>query len=350
MVDRAVDYWHNAAQLALARSAAAEAIDQLPRSGGPAEPARGARARPARTRFAGCAGRRIARAKGWGSPEMGRAYTRAYELCQAVDDVRQRVLPLWGFSFSREGAPSSTRARAGTGAAALGQAQEDVAVKLLVTGWSETSGFPCKLRCRAPFRRSDRNYDPTKHSSPIHVPSLRVMAGRALSLGHCCSRVYRIERPRKQNKRLTEARELGQRHSLAFGLHVNCLFHQVRGTQRWSRSAPRPWSHSPQSGATLTFMRRDILPTAGHAPPAASATRALRKCIVVWQRSRPEERRSRCPTSACLGRHMARARRPLEALPLLRTRSIASKSWRALVRGGVASPQGRGRALPERAR
>ena len=30
---------------------------------------------------------------------------------------------------------------------------------------------------------------------------------------------------------LTEARELGQGHSLAFGLHANCLFHQVRGNR-----------------------------------------------------------------------------------------------------------------------
>ena len=47
-------------------------------------------------------------AKGWGSPEMGRAYTRAHELCQTVDDVRQRVLTLYGLFIFRENRASST--------------------------------------------------------------------------------------------------------------------------------------------------------------------------------------------------------------------------------------------------
>jgi predicted ATPase len=89
LVDRAVRYWHNAAQVALARSAAAEAIDQLSRGleilqSLPEGPERDRRELDLQVAL----GSASLAAKGWGSREMGRAYTRAYELCHTVDDVR----------------------------------------------------------------------------------------------------------------------------------------------------------------------------------------------------------------------------------------------------------------------
>src|SRR5512132_1289814 len=86
LVDQAVRYWHNAAQLALARSAAAEAIDRLSRGleilhSLPEGPERDRQELDLQITL----GSASLAAKGWGSPEMGRAYTRAYELCHTVD-------------------------------------------------------------------------------------------------------------------------------------------------------------------------------------------------------------------------------------------------------------------------
>ena len=133
LVDQAVTYWHKAAQLALARSAAAEAIDQLSRGleilqSLPEGPERDRRELDLQVAL----GSASLAAKGWGSPEMGRVYTRAYELCQTVDDVRQRVLTLYGlFLFRENRAQLYDALELAEELLRLGQTQEDLAVKLV---------------------------------------------------------------------------------------------------------------------------------------------------------------------------------------------------------------------------
>jgi class 3 adenylate cyclase/predicted ATPase len=233
LVDRAVGYWHNVAQLALARSAAAEAIDQLSRGleilqSLPEGPERDRRELDLQVAL----GSATLAAKGWGSREMGRAYTRAYELCHTVDDVRQRVLTLYGLFIFRENRAQLYGAlELAEELLRLGHAQEDLAVKLLghrVMG--NVQVFLARFDASLPhLEEVILDYDPLKHSFPTHVPTDSRVSSRSfiawalLYLGHLDRALAEAEQA------LTEAREFGQQHSLAFGLHVNCLFHQVRG-------------------------------------------------------------------------------------------------------------------------
>jgi hypothetical protein len=63
---------------------------------------------------------------------MGRVYTRAYELCQTVDDVRQRVLTAYGlFLFHENRAQLYDALGLAQELLRLGQKQEDLAIKLV---------------------------------------------------------------------------------------------------------------------------------------------------------------------------------------------------------------------------
>jgi predicted ATPase/class 3 adenylate cyclase len=235
LVNQAVTYWHDAAQLALARSAAAEAVDRLSRGLEILQSLPEGCDRDRRELDLQVAlGSASLAAKGWGSRDMGRAYTRAYELCQVVDDAWQRVLTLYGLFIFRENRGQLNAALVvAEELLRLAQAQEDVAFKLLghrLIG--NVQVFLANFDAALPhLREAVVNYDPLKHSFPTHVPtdsrvsSRSFMAWALLYQGHLDGALAEAEQA------LTEAQELGQRHGLAFGLHVNCLFHQVRGNR-----------------------------------------------------------------------------------------------------------------------
>jgi predicted ATPase len=99
LADRAAAYWHEAAQLALARSAAAEAIAQLSRGldllqSLPDGPERDRRELDLQVAMGGAS----LAANGWGAPETGRAYARARELCERLGEIRQLFPVLWGLT------------------------------------------------------------------------------------------------------------------------------------------------------------------------------------------------------------------------------------------------------------
>jgi hypothetical protein len=63
---------------------------------------------------------------------MGRAYTRAYELCQTVDDMQQRGLVLQGlYAFRVNRAELHGALEMAQELLRLGETQEDLAVELL---------------------------------------------------------------------------------------------------------------------------------------------------------------------------------------------------------------------------
>ncbi len=322
LLNRAVGYWHSAAQLALARSAAAEAIDQLSHG---LKILQGLPKGHERDRLeldlqVGLGSASLA-AKGWGSQETGRAYTRAYQLCQTVDDVRQRVLTLYGLFIYRENrAQLYSALELAEELPCLGRAQEDVAVKVLghrVMG--NVQVFLARFDAALPhLEEVIFHYDPLKHGFPTHVPtdsrvsSRSFMAWTLLYKGHLDGAL------REAEQALREARELGQRHGLAFGLHVNCLFHQVRGNpalveERSSAlvalAAERGYPHVHATG---TFFH-------GWARAAGGAVdeglEEMRRGLAAKQAGGAE---IKVPYYlGVLGAAYARARRPEEALPLL---------------------------------
>ena len=322
MVDRAVEYWHKAAQLALARSAAAEAIDQLCRG---LEILRslpeGAERDSRELDLQVALGSASLAGKGWGSREMGRAYTRAYELCQAVDDVRQRGLTLHGlFAFRENRAQLYDALELAQELLRLGQTQEDLAVELLGhRAMGQVQLFLARFGAALPhLEEAILNYDPLKHSFPTHVPtdsrviSRSFIAWALLYLGHLDRALVEAEQA------LTEAREVGQRHGLAFGLHANCLFHQVRRNRALvedrssalvALSAERGYPHLHATGTFFHGWAR-----------AASGKRE--EGIAEMHRGLAAKQAGGAEIKVpyylgVLGTAYVRGRRPVEALPLL---------------------------------
>jgi class 3 adenylate cyclase/predicted ATPase len=322
LVEKAVGYWYSAAQLALARSAAAEAIDQLSRGleilqGLPEGHERDQRELDLQVGL----GSASLAAKGWGSRETGRAYTRAYELCQTVDDVRQRVLTLYGlFIFRENRAQLHSALELAEELLCLGRAQEDVAVKLLghrVMG--NVQVFLARFDAALPhLEEVILHYDPLKHGFPTHVPTDSRVSSRSFMAWALLYQGHLDRALREAEQALREARELGQRHGLAFGLHVNCLFHQVRGNRALveerssalvALAAERGYPHVHATG---TFFH-------GWARAAGGAVdeglEEMRRGLAAKQAGGAE---IKVPYYlGVLGAAYARARRPEEALPLL---------------------------------
>jgi predicted ATPase len=233
--EKAVDYWHRAGRQAMARSAMAEATVQLTQAlelltDLPAGPERDRQELDLQVALGGAS----LAAKGWGSPEMGRAYTRAHELCQTVGEVRQRVHTLYGlFIFRENRAELRVALELAQELWRVAQTQEDVAVKLLgrrVLG--NVLVFLADFEATLPhLREVVLQYDPVKHSFPIHIPTDSGVSGRSFMAWTLLYQGHMDEAFVEAEQALTEARELGQPHSLAFALHVNCLFHQVRGDE-----------------------------------------------------------------------------------------------------------------------
>jgi predicted ATPase/class 3 adenylate cyclase len=97
--DRAVDYWHKAGQKAMVRSAYVEAIAHL--NTGLAQlatlPETSARVQQDLDMQI-TLGRGLVAVKGYGAPEVGNAYSRAWVLCQQAGETLQTTPSLWGLS------------------------------------------------------------------------------------------------------------------------------------------------------------------------------------------------------------------------------------------------------------
>ncbi len=97
LIDRAIPYWQQAGQRAIQRSANVEAIAHLTKGLEVLDtlPDTPERARQELT-LQVALGAPLQATKGWAAPEMGKAYTRAQELCQQLGEVPQLFGVLWG--------------------------------------------------------------------------------------------------------------------------------------------------------------------------------------------------------------------------------------------------------------
>jgi predicted ATPase len=235
--------------------------------------------------------------------------------------VRQRALALHGLLIFRENRAQLYGAlELAQELLRLGQMQEDFAVKLLGhRNMGTVQVFLARFDAALPhLEEVIRNYDPLRHSFPNHVAtdsrvsSRSFLAWALLYLGHLDRALAEAEQA------LTDARELGHRHSLAFGLHVNCLFHQVRGNpalveERSSAlvalAAERGYPHLHATGtffhgwARAASGKRDEGIAEMHRGLAAKQAGGAEIKVPYYL--------------GVLGAAYARARRPVEALPLL---------------------------------
>ncbi|MGF9760120.1 adenylate/guanylate cyclase domain-containing protein [Microvirga sp. 0TCS3.31] len=230
--DKAVGYWQQAGQQAIQRSAMAEAVAHLTAAlellaGLPDSPEHQRKELDLQVTLGGA----LHTAKGWASPEMGAAYARACEIARQLGGAPQQFPALYGLV-----AFHTNRAELD---AALGVAEElyhlaegqDDAIKFL--GHRVMANV---LMYRGAFgaalphiEQVVGHYDPQKHGFPIYVPIDSRVNCRSFLAWIRLFQGYPDTALLESRQALAEARDLGHPHTLAFALHVNCLFHQVRG-------------------------------------------------------------------------------------------------------------------------
>ena len=235
LVEKAIEYWDKAGRLAVQRSTMAEAAAHFGKAlklltGLPRSPQRQSSELSLQLALAGA----LTAAKGWASPEAGGAYARARELCRDAPEGAQ-VATAWA------GAHSFLHNRAEIRAA------HELADELLVLSERRNYGdiklithrclgvsllFRAEInRALHHFRQALTFYNEARHRPPKltpHDPRVTCesfVAWTLLLLGQADEALAQSRRT------LAWARELSQPYTLAFALHVNCVFHQLRGDE-----------------------------------------------------------------------------------------------------------------------
>jgi class 3 adenylate cyclase/tetratricopeptide (TPR) repeat protein len=228
LTDEAIEWWDKAGQLAAGRSTMAEAavhfgkalqlVAGLPKS------------RPLRSRELalqlGLAATLMA-AKGWASPQAGDAYARARELCQEAPEGPQLVAALSGVStFLHNRAEFVAAGRVAEELLIVARRQSDRDAKLLA---HRACGL--NLLFRADFAGALRHFKQavtlyerpgtgSLMSPPVdpRIASQNFIPWSLLVLGHADQAIA------ESQQALAYARELSHPYTLAYALHVSCIF------------------------------------------------------------------------------------------------------------------------------
>jgi class 3 adenylate cyclase/predicted ATPase len=227
LVKKAVGYWLKAGELAIRRSATAEAIARLGKglelvAGLPDDPERASPELELRTALGGA----LITARGFGAPEVGDTHARARELCRALGRPPQLFPVLYGQYVFHVNRAELDRALA-IAEELLRAAQEQDEAAPLVMG-HRTVGFASFYRgepapAREHLERALALYDPQRHrSEAFHyvfdpfVASASCLSWALFALGH-------PEQGRaRADAALARARELTHPASLAFALFFAC--------------------------------------------------------------------------------------------------------------------------------
>jgi class 3 adenylate cyclase/predicted ATPase len=233
MLEKAIAYWDKAGRSAVQRSTMAEAaahfgkalklIANLLKS-----PEQESHERSLQLALAGA----MTAAKGWASPEAGEAYARARELCRDAPEGAQ-VATAWSgaYSFLHNSAEIRAAHELADELLVLSERRNDSDTKLIAHRSLGISllfraQFSCALRH---LRQTLDFYNQAEHRPPkltphdVRVTSESFIAWILLLLGQPDEALAQSRRA------LAWARELSHPYTLAFALHVNCVFHQLRG-------------------------------------------------------------------------------------------------------------------------
>src|SRR5882724_7889515 len=226
LVEKAIEFWDKAGRLAVQRSTMAEAaahfgkalilLASLPKS-----PQRRSSELSLQLALAGA----LYTAKGWASPQAGEAYARARELCREAPEGAELAIALNGaHSFLHNRAEIRAAHQLADELVVLSERRNDSDTKLITHKCLGVSHL-----FRAEFSHALHFYNRDVHRSPwltphdMSVNCESFIAWILLLLGQGDQALAQSRRA------LAWARELSHPTTLAFALHVNCVFHQLRG-------------------------------------------------------------------------------------------------------------------------
>jgi predicted ATPase len=235
LAEKAIDYWNQAGQRAVNRSAAVEATAHFTKAltllaGFPEGEQRDRRELALQLALAGAA----VTGWGWASSAAGDAYTRARTLCLRGGDLREIAAALAGvFSFRANRAEIALARKLAEELLEVAKLQDDsagiarvfghraVGISLLFQG-NSTGALPH-------LRRVIALYDPASHRSLAISPYDARVTCQGFTAWILLFQGYPDQGRRESERALADARALGHPHTLAFALHTSCLLCQFRG-------------------------------------------------------------------------------------------------------------------------
>ena len=237
LIERAVDYWFAAGERALHKSANVEAIKHLSRGiqllmSLPDTPERQRK----ELRFQTTLGLALTATKGWAAPEVAQAYSRADELCQALNDSVERfkiVLGLWNFHAGRG---ETHRARELSDELfRLAEQQDDDELRLQAhhSVWGSVTWHGEFTVSREHIEQGMAMYSPAKHGSHAliyggHDPGVCGWVHGGVDLWFLGYPDQAAEHVRRS---VLLAEEIAHPPSLGHALHFGLLCHQLRGDE-----------------------------------------------------------------------------------------------------------------------
>ena len=234
-VEKAIAYRLKAGELGIRRSALAEAVAQLTIGlellGDLLD---GLERRKLELQLQLALARALLASKGLSSAEMGRAYARARELSHEVGEARQAFSALQGLFGLHHNLANLEESRSiADEALRLAGRENDPAFEAMALRMAGVAAlFEARFAAAvAQLERALSIYDRLGHGSLDLLPfDARIMSGSFLAWALLCD--GRSDTAlRRSNDALSTAHELSHPYTLAFALHVNCVFHQLRDNQ-----------------------------------------------------------------------------------------------------------------------
>ncbi|NOJ45398.1 adenylate/guanylate cyclase domain-containing protein [Bradyrhizobium archetypum] len=233
LVEKAIEYWGRAGRLAVQRSTMAEAAAHFGKAikllvSLPKSPERQSDELSLRLALGGA----LTAAKGWASPEAREAYARARELCSEALTGAQAAIALNGaHSVLHNHAEIRAAHQVAEEFAALSHGRNDRDTKLITHKCLGVSHLFLGEFSRAlqHLQQALNFYDPAEHRPPKLTPHDQRVACESF-VGWTLLLLGQQDHALAQNRSaLAWARGLSQPYTLAFALHISCVFHQLCG-------------------------------------------------------------------------------------------------------------------------
>ena len=230
--EEAVEFWREAGDLAVARSAPKEAIAHLGHALAllerfPTSPHRSRTELGLQTTL----GAALIAARGFAAPEVGEAYARAQQLCEELGDDTRRFPALFGrwIFLTARAEMTEALAVANTMLQLAGERDESgprlIAQRALSNTWFFLGDF---AKARGHAEAVIAAYEPARHGALASLYSADSYVVSAFFLAHSLALTGYLEQARPwAHAGLARARELAHGVTLAHALHHACVFHQL---------------------------------------------------------------------------------------------------------------------------
>ena len=254
--EEAVEFWREAGERAMSRSAAPEAVAHLSSAlqvlaKFPESHHRNRTELGLQTSL----GAALIAARSFAAPETGRAYERAWQLCQGQNVGAAQMPVLFGRWIHH-----IARAEVEPGVAVADEmlrlaetAGDDALLLIAYRALANTRFFIGDLPgTRSSAEQALAIYDPARHGGLVALYSADPYVLCGYFLAHSLLRMGHLEPARLAAQRaLARARELGHAVTVANALHHDCLFHQL---------AREPQAVREQAQALISFATEHSLP------------------------------------------------------------------------------------------